>query len=128
MRALDASYRFDLLRGDAGARDRALEWEGGREHTTVPAPVLAEFLRAGYQTGGRFLDRSLTLVRRLEVLPLDAEAADEAGRLSGECDWRGEPVGNLDLLIAGIVRKRDGILVSRGRDFQRIPGLHLESS
>ncbi len=93
----------------------------------MPAPVLAEFLRAGYQTGGRFLDRSLTLVRRLEVLPLDAEAADEAARLGGECDRRGEPVGNLDLLIAGIVRKRDGILVSRDRDFQRIPGLHLES-
>ena len=127
MRALDASYCFDLLRGDAGARDRALEWESGREHITVPAPALAEFLRAGYRRGGRFLDRSLTLVRRLEVLPLDAEAADEAARLGGECDRRGEPVGNLDLLIAGIVRKRDGILVSRDRDFQRIPGLHLES-
>ena len=36
-------------------------------------------------------------------------------------------MGNLDLLIAGIVRKRDGILVSRDRDFQGIPGLHLES-
>jgi predicted nucleic acid-binding protein len=127
MRALDASYCFDFLRGDTGARDRALDWESNHEQLTLPAPAMAEFLRAGYRKGGRFLDRSLALTRRLEVLPLDSEAAEEAARLGGECDRRGEAVGNLDLLIAAIVRKRAGVLVSRDRDFQRIPGLHLES-
>ncbi len=127
MRSLDACYCFDLLRGDVGARNRATEWESQSEQLTIAAPALAEFLRAGYRRGGRFLDRSLTLSRRLGVLPLDEDAADEAARLGGECDRRGTSVGNLDLLIAAIVRKNRGILVTRDQDFQQIPGLHLET-
>lgn len=127
MRSLDACYCFDLLRGDHGARDRAREWDGQSEQLTIAAPALTEFLRAGYRRGGRFLDRSLTLSRRLGVLPLDEECADDAARLGGECDRRGTPVGNLDLLIAAVVRKNRGVLVTRDHDFQRIPGLHIET-
>jgi tRNA(fMet)-specific endonuclease VapC len=127
LRALDACYCFDLLRGDPGAATRAREWEAQQEPLTIPAPALAEFLRAGYRQGGRFLERSLTLIRRLPVLPLEEESADEAGRLGGELDRLGLPVGNLDLLIAAVVRKNRGILVTRDRGFQRIPGLHLET-
>lgn len=127
MKSLDAGYCFDFLRGDPGARDRASEWESQSENLTIPAPALAEFLRAGYRRGGRFLDRSLTLSRRLSVLPLDEESADEAARLGGDCDRRGTPVGNLGLLIAAIVRRNRGVLVTRDCDFHRIPGLHIET-
>jgi len=127
VRALDACYCFDFLRGDEGAADRAREWEARQEPLTIPAPALAEFLRAGYRQGGRFLERSLTLARRLPVLPLEEEAADEAARLGGELDRRGLAVGNLDLLVAAVVRKSKGILVTRDRSFQRIPGVHLET-
>ena len=127
MKALDACYCFDLLRGDAGASSRAKEWEAQQEPLTIPAPALAEFLRAGYRHGGRFLERSLTLTRRLPVLPLGEEEAEEAARLGGELDRRGLAVGNLDLLVAAVVRKSRGTLVTRDVGFQRIPGLHLET-
>lgn len=127
MRALDATYCFDLLRGDAGARERAVEWEIQQEVLAIPAPALAELLRSGYGRGGRLLERSLALTRRLEVLSLDADTAEDAARLGGELDRRGVSVGNIDLLIAAIVRKNRAILVTRDQDFQRIPGLHLET-
>ena len=127
MRSLDASYCFDLLRGDPGAQERASEWESREEVLTIPAPALAEFLRSGYRRGGRLLEKSLTMIRRLEVLPLDGDTAEEAARLGGELDRRGLAVGNLDLLIAAIVRTNQSILVTRDRDFQRIPGLQLET-
>ena len=127
MRSLDATYCFDFLRGDPGARERAADWETQHELITIPAPAVAEFLRSGYRQGGRLLERSLTLVRRLEVLPLEADTADEAARLGGELDRRGLAVGNLDLLIAAIARKHRATLVTRDHDFQRIPGLHLET-
>ena len=127
MKSLDATYCFDILRGDTGARERALEWESQQELLTIPAPALAEFLRSGYRRGGRLLERSLALTRRLEVLPLEADTADDAARLGGELDRKGVAVGNLDLLIAAIVRKYRAILVTRDQDFQRIPGLHLET-
>ena len=73
------------------------------------------------------LERSLTLARRLEVLPLEADTAEDAARLGRELDRKGVAVGNLDLLIAAIVRKHRAILVTRDHDFQRVPGLHLET-
>ena len=127
VRALDATYCFDLLRGDAGARDRAVEWENHQELLSIPAPALTEFLRSGYRRGGRLLERSLTLTRRLEVLPLEGDTAEDAARLGGDLDRRGLSVGNLDLLIAAVTRKYHAILVTRDQDFQRIPGLHLET-
>ncbi|HTT44651.1 MAG TPA: type II toxin-antitoxin system VapC family toxin, partial [Thermoplasmata archaeon] len=72
-------------------------------------------------------EKSLVMIRRLEVLPLDGETAEEAARLGGELDRRGLAIGNLDLLIAAIVRTNRSILVTRDRDFQRIPGLQLET-
>ena len=78
-------------------------------------------------TGGRSLERSLTLARRLPALPLEEEAADEAARFGEGLGRRGLAVGNLDLLIAAVVRRNRGILVTRDRAFQRIPGLHLET-
>lgn len=127
MRALDATYCFDFLRGDPRAQERATEWAADQERLGIPAPALAEFLRSGYRQGGRVLDRSLALVRRLEVLPLDAETAEEAARMGGDLDRKGSAVANLDLLIAAIARKYRAILVTRDQDFQRIPGLHLET-
>ena len=127
MRSLDASFCFDLLRGDAGAKERATEWESQKEVLTIPAPALTEFLRSAYRRGGRFLEKSLALTRRLEVLPLDGDAAEEAARLGGDLDRRGLAVGNLDLLIAAIARHNRSVLVTRDRDFRRIPGLHMET-
>jgi len=127
VRSLDATYCSDLLRGDPGAQERASEWESHEEVLTIPSPALAEFLRPGYRRGGRLLEKSLVMIRRLEVLPLDGETAEEAARLGGELDRRGLAIGNLDLLIAAIVRTNRSILVTRDRDFQRIPGLQLET-
>ncbi len=127
MKALDATFCFDLLRGDAGARERAVAWEDQQELLAIPAPALAEFLRFGYRRGGRLLERSLALTRRLEVLALDGDMAEEAARLGGELDRRGTPVGNIDLLIASISRRHRAMLVTRDHDFQRIPGLQIET-
>ncbi len=127
MRCLDASFCFDLLRGEDGVAERARAFEREEERLAIPAPALAEVLRAGYRRGGRFLARILELVRRLEVLPLDEHSADEAGRLGGECDRRGRPLSTVDLLIAGIARTHGATLVTRDVGFQNAAGLRLET-
>ena len=127
MKALDASVCFDYLRGDEGAREKGIEWEHGQEVLSIPAPALTEFLRPGYRRGGRFLDRCSALTGRQEVLPLERESAEEAARIGGELDKRGRAIGNLDLLIAAITRRHRATLVTRDHDFQRIPGLLIET-
>ena len=90
-------------------------------------PPWQSFSGPGIVGGGRLLERSLSLTRRLEVLALEGDTADDAARLGGDLDRRGLPVGNLDLLIAAIARRHRAILVTRDLHFQRIPGLHLET-
>jgi predicted nucleic acid-binding protein len=127
MRSLDASFCFDLLRGDVHAGNRAREWEATGESLSIAAPVYAEFLRAGYRRGGRFLERSLAFVSQLEMLSIDGAVADEAARLGAECDHRGTSLANTDLLIAAVVRRHGGTLVTRDGDFARVPGLQVET-
>ena len=47
------------------------------------------------------------------VLPFDATAADEAGRLGAELEARGRTVDMRDVLIAGTVRARNATLATR---------------
>ncbi len=103
------------------------EWEDQGERLTIPAPALEELLRSGDRRGGRFLERSLLLARRLEGLPLDAASAAEAARLGGEGDRRGDSPGSLELLIAAIIRLHREVLVTRDRDFTRVPGVQIET-
>jgi len=67
-----------------------------------------------------------TLVARLEVLPLEAAAADRAAAVSRELDERGETLDRADCLVAGIALVAGERLLTRNRrHFARIPGLRL---
>jgi tRNA(fMet)-specific endonuclease VapC len=67
-------------------------------------------------------------VARLDgVLPWDAAAVDETIRVRVELASLGARIGDNDAAVAGHARAVGAILVtSDARDFQRVPGLHLE--
>lgn len=63
----------------------------------------------------------------LEVMPLDASAAEHAGRIRAELAITGTPIGAYDALIAGQARSRGLVVVTNNtREFARVPGLLLE--
>lgn len=69
----------------------------------------------------RFLDQ-------VEVLPLEASAAREAGLIRAELAASGTPIGSYDLLIAGQVRSLGRTLVTNNeREFRRVDGLRIEN-
>ena len=64
---------------------------------------------------------------RLEVLPLDADAAAHAADIRAALEARGTPIGGYDLLIAGHARSRGLVLVTGNlREFNRVEGLRGE--
>ena len=64
---------------------------------------------------------------RLEILPLDAEAAAHAADIRASLEARGTPIGGYDLLIAGHARSRGLVLVTGNlREFIRVDGLRCE--
>lgn len=68
------------------------------------------------------------LAERIAVLPIDASASEEYGRIRRTVEAAGTPLGNNDLWIAAHALAAKLILVSNNeREFARVAGLKLEN-
>ena len=63
---------------------------------------------------------------RLEVLPWDSETAKRYARLRADLKKKGEPMGNLDMMIAAQALATEAVLVTHDRVFRRVKGLKSE--
>ncbi len=64
----------------------------------------------------------------LQVAGFDQAAAWSYGRLRGQLEAKGTPIGSMDMLIAAHALSLEVRLVSNNvREFQRVPGLRLEN-
>jgi tRNA(fMet)-specific endonuclease VapC len=64
----------------------------------------------------------------LNLIDIDRPATMEAATIRAQLERKGIPIGPYDLLIAGLARSRDIILVSNNtKEFERVAGLHLEN-
>ncbi len=127
MKCLDSTFCIDLVNGVPKALAKAEELSKVGERLAIPAPALTEFLVGAFHQGGRRLSQVLEFVSELEVLDVTEPIAVDAARLGGECSRRGESVGTLDLLIASTAKHHHAPLLSRDRDFARVPGLTLDT-
>ena len=65
-------------------------------------------------------------LRSVEVLVWDSAAARHYARLRAALEEHGEPMGNLDLMIAAQALAVGAILASNDRVFRRVKGLRIE--
>lgn len=65
------------------------------------------------------------LILRVEVLPWDSRAARRYAQLRAALEEHGQPMGNLDLMIAAHALANQVILVTNDRVFRRVEGLEL---
>jgi tRNA(fMet)-specific endonuclease VapC len=63
---------------------------------------------------------------RVEVLPWDSGAAQQYSRIRATLEGGGEPMGNLDLMIAAQALASGLVLVSSDAVFRRAKGLKME--
>jgi tRNA(fMet)-specific endonuclease VapC len=63
---------------------------------------------------------------RVEVLPWTSEAAQHYARIRAALEKEGEPMGNLDMMIAAQALAEDAVLVTHDRVFRRVKGLRVE--
>jgi len=71
------------------------------------------------------LDFFLSPVR---ILPFDERAAAEAAKVRAHLEHQGQPIGDLDSLIAGHALSLDLVLVTNNlREFDRVPQLETEN-
>ena len=68
------------------------------------------------------------LPARLEVLPFDSRAAQNAAKIRVTLERQGQMIGAYDVMIAGIDRSQGLVLVmGNAREFGRIEGLRVET-
>jgi tRNA(fMet)-specific endonuclease VapC len=63
---------------------------------------------------------------RVEVLPWDSEAAQHYAQVRAALEGVGEPIGNLDLMIAAQALAAQAVLVTHDRVFRRVKQLKIE--
>jgi tRNA(fMet)-specific endonuclease VapC len=63
---------------------------------------------------------------RVEVLSWDSEAAQQYSKIRATLEGAGEPMGNLDLMIAAQALALGLVLVSSDAVFRRVRGLKIE--
>ena len=63
---------------------------------------------------------------RVDVLPWDSEAAKQYAQVRSALERSGDPMGNLDLMIAAHALSAQAVLVTNDRVFRRVKQLKLE--
>ncbi len=63
---------------------------------------------------------------RVEVLPWDSEAAQHYVRVRAALERVGQPMGNLDIMIAAQALATHAVLVTHDRVFRRVKALKIE--
>ena len=63
---------------------------------------------------------------RVEILAWDSEAAKSYAKIRAELERSGEPMGNLDMMIAAHALATQAVLVTHDRVFHRVKQLKLE--
>jgi tRNA(fMet)-specific endonuclease VapC len=63
---------------------------------------------------------------RVEILPWASEAAQHYAVARAALEDEGEPIGNLDLMIAAQALAAEAVLVTHDRVFRRVKGLKIE--
>lgn len=63
---------------------------------------------------------------RVEILPWNSDAAEQYAQIRAALEIAGEPIGNLDLMIAAHARAAEVVLVTHDHAFRRVKGLKIE--
>jgi tRNA(fMet)-specific endonuclease VapC len=119
----DTDVLIDFLRGKGTSADKVeMELKTGKLYTTT---ITTFELWAGVR-GIKEASAIEALIKALNILTLDLEAAKEAAEIRKSLDENGVTIGMADSLIAGICRNKKGMLLTRNKKhFSRIPGLKL---
>lgn len=116
---LDSSFLIDLIAEDPAAVAKLDEIAD--RVPSVPTLTYTE-VAVGFDEHTAEARRFDTVMDQISVVPYDAEAARRAVDIQRQLRARGEPIGAIDLMIAGIALARDEPIVTRNTsEFARTP-------
>lgn len=121
---LDTNVVIEVLRGAPQALREAMSRHSGE--IAVSTITVAELAFGAARSTDPAQDRAAVdgFLPFVQVLDLDARAADHAGQIRSELARVGSRIGGYDVLNAGLARSRGLTVVTNNRrEFDRVPGL-----
>lgn len=96
---------------------------------SISITVLSELYYAAYASSRRQfnLNNIRVLLARIPVLPFDAAAAEEYGRIRAELKAAGRPIPSTDAQIAAVARVHRLTVLSADRHFSYVHNLSVQS-
>lgn len=129
MRYLDTCICIEFLHGRLRYGYQLMR-EGGQEGFQLPSIVVAELWYGAEHSSNPEKELKVvgTFVDAFEIAAFDKAAAKEYGRIRQLLSMQGNLIGDRDLMIAACALANGATLVTDNvKDFERIPGLRLES-
>jgi tRNA(fMet)-specific endonuclease VapC len=124
----DTNTLIYFFKGQGRVAERLLQTPPGE--LALPAVVLYE-LEVGLAKSNapqRRRNQLEELLAWVEVIPFGTMEGRCAAWIRADLEKRGEPIGPMDILIAGTAFAHDAVLITRNlREFGRIAGLRLEN-
>lgn len=120
---LDTDIFSEIAKGkNQIVRRRALAYTSALGRLAISTVTVVEVIKGLHKVGREpQIARFVASLPQLDVLPLDAVAAEHAGRIYGDLERVGQPIGRADPMIAGIALARGLVLVTGNRDhYERI--------
>lgn len=122
---IDTDVLSAHLRGDRAVGTKVVQYAGRLLLSTVTVAEAKSWLYRT-TTPKRFLEAYLLMESDCEVLSVDADVAETAGKIAADVKDVGFTIGTPDLLIAATAIVHDLTLVTHNlRDFTRVNGLRL---
>jgi tRNA(fMet)-specific endonuclease VapC len=124
---LDTNIASFVIKGNSPAVDRRLVKVAMAE-LAISAVTEGElrFGAARLPHAARLHNLIDDFLLRVIVLPWDSDAAQQYGQLRATLEREGQPMGNLDVMIAAHALALEAILVTNDRAFGRIKKLKVE--
>ena len=123
---LDTDIFSEVLKGiHPAVAGRASAYQTVFGHFTISLITVLEIVK-GYQKVKREdrIQKFLSMLPAVEVLSLNLQSTEIAGRILGDLERLGQPIGRADPMIAAIALQYDLVLVTGNTThYQRIQGL-----
>ena len=132
MPCLDATILIDILRRVPAARAKIEELERGGPLLTTEIGAYELYLgieRFGARRRDEEARKVADLLAQVDALPFDRASTIRTAQLSWDLKRRGQTIGLLDLLTAGIAlgHGHDTIVTRDQEDFRRVPRIRVET-
>jgi predicted nucleic acid-binding protein len=127
MPVLDTSFLVDLIRGAGEALDALARIEEEYRDLSTTGVNLLELFRGAYLSERRDenIAKVMEIIEGIDVIGIGWETYPIYGTLSSALKAKGISVNEFDTVIAAMVLEGDGIIVTRDRDFRKIPGIQV---